>query len=108
VIHRRHVRLTDDETLQITDRVEGRVCRKIEGGWLLAPGWTATPAESGWQLQRDGQSLRVRLQGPTDLRLSLDQRPWHPQFGVEIPTTRLAWRWEGTLPCELMTSVFRS
>ena len=105
VIHRRHVRLTDDETLSITDHVEGRGFRKLQGGWLLAPGWTATPAESGWQLQLEGKSLCVRLQGPTDLRLSLEERPWHPRFGVEIPTTRLAWRWEGTLPCELTTSV---
>jgi uncharacterized heparinase superfamily protein len=108
VIHRRHVRLTDDETLSITDRVEGRGFRKLEGGWLLAPGWTARPAESGWQLQLEGKSLRVRLQGPSDLRLSLEERPWHPRFGVEIPTTRLAWRWEGPLPCEVVTGVFPS
>jgi uncharacterized heparinase superfamily protein len=108
VIHRRHVRLTDDETLSITDRIEGSGLRKLAGGWLLAPGWTATPAESGWQLQFEGKSLRVRLQGPTDLQLSLEERPWHPRFGVEIPTARLAWRWDGPLPCELTTTVSRS
>jgi len=108
VIHRRRVRLTNDETLSITDRLEGRGSHKLEGGWLLAPGWKATPAESGWQLQREGKSLRVRLQGPTDLRLSLEAKPWHPRFGVEIPTTRLVWRWEGSLPFELMTSVSAS
>jgi uncharacterized heparinase superfamily protein len=105
IIHRRRVRLTDDQTLLVTDRLEGRGSHKLEGGWLLAPGWTATAAESGWQLQREGKSLCVRLHSPTDLRLSLDERLWHPRFGVEIPTTRLAWRWEGSLPFELMTSV---
>ena len=108
VIHRRRVRLTSDETLSITDRLEGRGSHTLQGGWLLAPGWTATPAESGWQLQREGKSLRVRLQGPTDLRLSLETKPWHPRFGVEIPTTRLAWRWEGRLPFEVVTSVSAS
>jgi uncharacterized heparinase superfamily protein len=105
LIHRRRVRLTNDETLSITDRLEGRGSHKLEGGWLLAPAWTATPSESGWQLQREGKSLRVRLHGPTDLRLSLESKPWHPRFGLEIPTTRLVWRWEGSLPFELMASV---
>ncbi|HET6324319.1 MAG TPA: alginate lyase family protein [Planctomycetaceae bacterium] len=104
VIHRRRVQLTDDETLSVTDRVEGRGHHKLEGGWLLAPGWTASPAESGWRLQHSGHSVRVRLQGPTEIQLCLETKPWHPRFGVEIPTTRLVWRWEGALPFELITS----
>jgi uncharacterized heparinase superfamily protein len=105
VIHRRRVQLTNDDALAVSDRVEGRGRHQLEGGWLLAPGWTATAAESGWQLSREGHILRVRLQGPADLRLGLERRPWHPHFGVEISTTRLVWRWDGSLPFELSTTV---
>ncbi|HXY37672.1 MAG TPA: alginate lyase family protein [Planctomycetaceae bacterium] len=105
VTHRRHVLLTDDETLTITDRVEGSSSHKLEGGWLLAPRWTAMPAKTGWQLEREGTSVRLQLKGPTDLQLSVETRPWHPRFGVEFPTTRLVWRRQGPLPFELTTTV---
>jgi uncharacterized heparinase superfamily protein len=105
ILHRRRVLLSNDETLTITDRIEANGPHKLEGGWLLAPGWTATPAETGWQLERDGTSVRLQLQGPPDLQLSIETRPWHPRFGVEIPTTRLVWRWQGPLPLELVTAV---
>jgi uncharacterized heparinase superfamily protein len=108
VIHRRRVHLADDKTLSITDRIEGTGSHKLDGGWLLAPGWTASAAEAGWQLDRDGASLRLRLKGPADLRHSIETRLWHPRFGVEIPTTRLAWRWQGSLPFELVTTVAHS
>jgi uncharacterized heparinase superfamily protein len=105
VIHRRRVLLSNDETLAITDRIEGNGRHNLEGGWLLAPGWTATPAETGWQLERDGASVRLQLQGPPDLQLSIETRPWHPRFGVEIPTTRLVWHCQGPLPLQLVTTV---
>jgi uncharacterized heparinase superfamily protein len=107
VIHRRRVRLADDQLLSVTDNLTGRGPHQLEGGWLLAPGWTAQPAASGWQLSREDQSssLTVSLSGPKDLRLNIETRPWHPRFGVEIPTTRLVWRWEGSLPFELTTTV---
>lgn len=105
VIHRRRVQLADDDTLTITDRLEGRGSHSLEGGWLLAPGWTVTPAVSGWCLHREGHALRVHLQGLSAMRLCLEARPWHPRFGVEIPTTRLTWRWDGALPFDLTTSV---
>jgi hypothetical protein len=105
IIHRRRVLLSNDETLTITDRVEGNSPHNLEGGWLLAPGWTATAVEAGWQLERDGTSVRLQLQGPPDLQLSIETRPWHPRFGVEIPTTRLVWRWQGPLPLQLVTAV---
>jgi uncharacterized heparinase superfamily protein len=107
VIHRRRVRLADDEILSVTDGLTGRGPHQLEGGWLLAPGWTAKPAASGWLLSREDQSssLTVSLNGSEDLRLDIETRSWHPRFGVEIPTTRLVWRWEGSLPFELTTTV---
>ncbi len=105
VIHRRRVQLSEGETLTVTDRVEGHGHHQLEGGWLLAPLWTASPTKAGWCLQHAGRSVRVRLRGPNGLQLRLETKPWHPRFGVEIPTTRLVWRWDGALPFELITSV---
>ena len=105
VIHLRRVQLADDETLTITDRVEGTGSHQLEGGWLLAPDWIAAPTEGGWILQHTYHRLRVQLLGPRHLELSLENKPWHPQFGIEIPTTRLVWRYAGALPFELKTSV---
>ena len=105
VLHHRRVQLTTAETLTVTDRVEGNNSHNLEGGCLLAPGWMPVPDATGWRLDRDGTSLRLQLQGPANLRLSVETRPWHPCFGVEIPTTRLVWRWQGPLPFELTTTV---
>jgi uncharacterized heparinase superfamily protein len=105
VIHRRRAQLARDETLAITDQIEGNGSHRLEGGWLLAPGWTATPAENGWRLEREGTAVPLYIQGPPELRLSIETRPWHPRFGVEIPTTRLTWRWQGPLPFQLTTTV---
>lgn len=105
IIHRRHVQLSADDTLTITDRIEGHGSHKLEGGWLLAPGWTATPAEGGWSLQQARHHVHLRLQEPSRLQLSVEKRPWHPRFGIEIPTTRLIWRYAGEMPFELQTSV---
>ncbi len=105
VIHRRRVQLADDETLMITDRIEGAGSHKLEGGWLLASDWTATPADGGWMLQHAHHCLRVQLVGPSHLQLSVENRPWHPRFGIEISTMRLVWRYAGALPFELKTRV---
>jgi len=105
VIHRRRVELAGDQTITITDRIEGTGSHRLEGGWLLAPDWTATPAQGGWILQHTRHHLRVQLTGPSHLQLSLENRPWHPRFGIEVPTTRLVWRYAGALPFELETSV---
>jgi hypothetical protein len=105
VIHRRRVQLDGDETITITDCIEGTGPHKLEGGWLLAPDWTAIPAEGGWILQHTRHCLRVQLLGPSHLQLSVENRPWHPRFGIEIPTKRLVWRYAGVLPFELKTRV---
>jgi uncharacterized heparinase superfamily protein len=105
VIHRRRVQLINDETLTISDRIEGTGPHKLAGGWLLAPDWTAVPAEGGWILQHARHCLRAQLLGPSHLQLSLENRPWHPRFGIEIPTTRLVWCYAGALPFELKTSI---
>jgi uncharacterized heparinase superfamily protein len=105
VIHQRRVQVSENGPLIIVDRLEGRGVHHLAGGWLLAPGWTATAQNFGWELRRENQILRVRLQAPDDTRMSITSRPWHPSFGLEFSTQRLAWEWDGQLPCEVRTVV---
>ncbi len=37
----------------------------------------------------------MNLDGPDGLQTGVATRPWHPRFGVEVPTRRLTWEWEG-------------
>jgi len=105
VIHRRRVQVADGGRLVIVDRVEGQGRHRVEGGWLLEPGWAALPSARGWELRQGARTLRVVLDSRAELRTASENRPWHPQFGLELPTTRLAWEWEGVLPLETTTIV---
>jgi hypothetical protein len=105
VIHRRRIQVADGAPLVIIDQVEGRSRHQVEGGWLLEPCWSATPNASGWTLRNGDRHVTVTVHAPADLELSLESRPWHPQFGLEVPTVRLAWRWYGELPLEVTTTV---
>ncbi len=105
VIHHRRVQVAEGGALAIVDRLEGRGSHHFEGGWLLAPDWTAAVCDFGWELRRKNHVLRVTLRGPGGLRLSVTSRPWHPMFGVESHTQRLVWEWDGELPFEVQTIV---
>ncbi len=105
VIHRRRVQVADGSPLVIIDRIEGQGRHRVEGGWLLEPGWAVSPSARGWELRQGLRTVHVILDGPAELRRSLETRPWHPQFGVEMVTSRLAWKWEGVMPLETRTIV---
>jgi len=107
VIHCRRIEVGNRLPLVVVDRLEGGGERyhEAEGGWLLAPGWSAAPIAGGWELHCGSRTVRVRVDSPAALDLTAEIRPWHPQFGIELPTTRLLWRWKGTLPLEVKTIV---
>ena len=105
VIHHRRVQVAEGGALAIVDRLEGRGSHHFEGGWLLAPDWTATVCDFGWELSQKSHVLRVTVQGPRGLTRSVKSRPWHPMFGVESRTQRLVWEWHGELPFEVQTIV---
>jgi uncharacterized heparinase superfamily protein len=105
VIHCRRVQVGDGSPLVIIDRIEGQGRHRVEGGWLLEPGWAVSPSARGWELRHGLRTVHVNLDGPAELRRSLETRPWHPQFGVAMVTSRLAWKWEGVLPLETRTIV---
>jgi len=101
--HTRSLAVQDGGSLRIDDRIEGKGRHAIEGGLLLAPGWGAVAAPGGWVVRRDGKEVRVRVEGPEGLALREESRPYHPEYGIEIVTTRLTWAIEKELPIEVRT-----
>jgi uncharacterized heparinase superfamily protein len=105
--HARQLAVDEHGPLKIIDRITGMGPHRISGGYLLAPEWTAEPTPGGWKLAHGATTVEVHIQSSQPLSLTLERRPWHPEYGVEIETNRLTWRCETDLPCEV-TTVFTS
>ena len=103
--HTRRVHVENDGPLEIVDRVDGGGRHRVSGGLLLAPEWTAKSCPSGWEVSCDGQVVRVTVKSTDDIQLSMQQRVVHPEFGLELTTTRLTWSFEGETPLEVIVSV---
>ncbi len=100
----RDVTLHSDQRLVITDRCDGRGTHHLSGGWLLAPGWSAIPCDGGWRVSHpDSGELKVSVSGPSGLTLREVPRWYHPEFGMELITTRLEWTVETGLPTAITT-----
>jgi uncharacterized heparinase superfamily protein len=99
--HTRWLSVRSAGTLTITDRIAGRGSHHVEGGFLLAPDWSATPAEGGWTLKNGSNVVRLTVNGSRRLILAAERCSYHPDFGLEIETTRLSWRTDGDLPIEV-------
>jgi hypothetical protein len=55
---------------------------------------------------RSGTSqVKINVASHSNIRLFTKPRPIHPDYGLELETTRLCWRYEGELPCEIRTSL---
>jgi uncharacterized heparinase superfamily protein len=99
--HTRQLDVRQDDPLRIIDRVAGDLKHEVTGGLLLAPEWSAELVTGGWMLARGAQLLIVRIDGPAEMKLSIEQRPFHPDYGVELQTQRLQWCCAGRLPTEV-------
>lgn len=102
-LHWRLLEVGERRSLSLVDRVEGRGEHGITGGLLLAPGWRAEVRPGGWHLTRGALRLAVDLEGPPGLRLGIEERPYHPSYGVEEQAIRLSWHWRGQLPFRVET-----
>jgi uncharacterized heparinase superfamily protein len=101
--HARQVTVEERQTIRIIDQVHGLGRHVLEGGWLLAPTWQVAAAPSGWDLRDGSLAVRVRVMTRQPVRFSIERRPWHPEYGREIETSRLVWRCDAQLPFELTT-----
>ncbi len=109
--HTRQVEIREKGSLEIRDRIDGGGLHRIEGGYLLDPAWKADSTDSGWVLNDGDRHLRVTIQTAglledlNAVNLTITRRAYHPEFGREIETTRLEWRYDGPLPIEVITRV---
>ena len=51
VIHHRSVNVEEGGPLTVVDRIEGSGEHRLEGGWLVEPGWSVSPHVRGWELR---------------------------------------------------------
>ena len=104
--HTRRVTVSNEHPLLIVDTISGDGAHHLSGGWLLAPEWTAHPAENGWLLKRPGaRTIRVRVSTSAAVALSIAEAKYHPEYGQELSTSRLSWNCTGSLPFEITTEV---
>jgi uncharacterized heparinase superfamily protein len=103
--HRRSLSVSDACPLEVVDQIDGHGEHRLSGGFLLAPSWKATAVPGGWRLVGEQRRLAVHVTCDRPVRLELEGRLWHSDFGVELETQRLAWRYEGRLPFELTVRV---
>jgi uncharacterized heparinase superfamily protein len=104
--HSRQITLEDRGPFKVVDRVQGTGEHQLEGGWLLAPGWQVQPSTSGWKLRQSNGPVAVAVvvEASSPVQLTIEHRPWHPEYGVERDTVRLLWRATASLPAEVVTS----
>lgn len=99
--HVRRVTVTNDGPLQIVDRIEGGETHEVQAGYLLAPPWSARTLEDGWELTHGAMRVRVRLCSEAGVTHKVDSACYHPEYGLELQTSRLTWEYRGRLPLEV-------
>jgi uncharacterized heparinase superfamily protein len=104
----RRLEVGADGRLVITDNIAGRRRHRLEGGFLLGPGWTATTDADGWLVTNGESRVRVTMRGAKGLQRYQERRRYHPEYGREIECTRLSWRLEDELPVEIVTVAERA
>ncbi|MBP62407.1 MAG: hypothetical protein CMJ62_12880 [Planctomycetaceae bacterium] len=103
--HHRAIQVAEHGPLQVHDRISGAGEHHAQGGWLLAAAWNATSIEKGWRLTRDLLCVEVTVDSDKPLNFSIVQANYHPEYGIEVATQRLQWKYEGSLPLEVRCTV---
>ncbi|MBN2294571.1 MAG: alginate lyase family protein [Pirellulales bacterium] len=98
--HTRRVEITDQGCLVIVDEISGRGRHSLEGGLLLAPGWTARKYDDSWEIVRHDKRVYAKLEADNVTAETL-VRPYSPEYGRRLDVQRLAWRSFVELPYKL-------
>ncbi len=95
--HTRAMSLHND-ILRIEDTVSGNGRHVAEGGLLVHPDWEVVERPDGWSLNCGDLRVAVRVSATAPITRTTHKRPIHPDYGVELITRRLTWRFEGHFP----------
>jgi uncharacterized heparinase superfamily protein len=96
--HTRQIEVRNRGSLTVRDQIDGRGQHHVEGGWLLACGWTARKDDCGWVLVNGPHRVRLTLTTDVAVKTELKYAPHHPDYGVEETVSRIRWWYEGNLP----------
>ncbi|MEA1951089.1 MAG: hypothetical protein U9N87_06870, partial [Planctomycetota bacterium] len=98
--HARSVEITQQGCLVIVDKISGRGRHSLEGGLLLAPGWTACRTDDGWEIVKHDKRIYAKLEAENAITETL-MRPYSPEYGRRRDVQRLGWRGMVELPYKL-------
>lgn len=105
---RRTVRLSHAASrLTIRDELEGAGAHRLSVPLHLAAGVAATPDDDGRiaLTAPTGQRFLIAWSGSFGWEPSIETTRVSPSYGVAVPSTRIAWRRDGSLPAELTVSI---
>lgn len=104
--HRRTLEVHDGGALTIVDHLEGVGRHEASGGLLVDPRWQVETLPDGWELVDGPRRLAVSFEAEAAAwELSAATAPYHPEYGLEQPTCRLAWRGVLEFPCRVTIRV---
>ncbi len=98
--HARRVEISEQGCLVITDEITGRGRHTLDGGLLLAPGWTARQSDDGWEISKHKTRLHAKLEAE-GVTLETSVRSYSPEYGRRQNVQRLHWHGEVELPYKL-------
>ncbi|MCZ6603073.1 MAG: alginate lyase family protein, partial [Planctomycetota bacterium] len=106
--HERRVSAFNSGELTISDRVTGSGRHDLRGGYLIAPGWSASAEDSGWMLRSGNRGVRVKVDLPESVRKTEEHRRYHPEFGRELTVVRLGWAGSPRLPAKIQFEMVKA
>jgi len=103
--HHRVLSVQRDDELSIVDHLTGKGRHMAEGGLLLDPAWKVQPTTDGWRLTQDEIAVMVQIEADQPISRDIETRLLHPNYGVELETKRLTWRFSGQFPLTVTVRV---
>ncbi len=98
--HARRVEISARGCLLIVDEITGSGRHSLEGGLLLAPGWTARRHDGGWEIVEHDKRLYAKIEAD-GVTLETLVRSYSPEYGRRQNVQRLSWRGVVELPYKL-------
>jgi uncharacterized heparinase superfamily protein len=102
--HTRSVAVRDGAALEVVDQVRSGQAHQVAGGWLLHPRWQVRPASDGWLLGDGSRQVLLAVASDRPLERHAECAEYCPEFGLVLPTVRLAWSYRGQLPLEVRST----